>query len=183
LKYLVLLVACLVYSNVPAVEINYARADVENNKYIVELDLIIQASMNNVFSILTDYPSFYQLNDCFIESTLLKHIDATHSKTRLVTESCLLLFCFDAVFVYFIEEIERSQMIAQIDPVMSDFSFGETHISLEKSGNDQTRIHFHTVLQPSFWIPPFIGPWLLKPRMLEEVRETFERVEEFAQRS
>ena len=86
------------------------------------------------------------------------------------------------MFVYIVEEIERSRMIAQIDPAMSDFDSGKTYISLEKSGNDQTGIHFKTVLQPSFWIPPFIGPWLLKPRMLEEVRITFERVEEFAQR-
>jgi hypothetical protein len=171
-----------VYINTQALEIKYTRADVEKNRYIVELELIVQAPKNSVYSILTDYPNFHQLNDSFIESSLLKPLDDTHNIIRLISESCLLLFCFDAVFVYFVEELGRTQMIAQIDPVMSDFNFGETYISLEKKGNDQTGIHFNTVLQPSFWIPPFIGPWLLKPRMLEEVRKTFERVEEFAQR-
>lgn len=174
---------CLVHINAQAIEIEYARADVDKNRYIVELELIIGASKNRVFSILTDYSNFHKLNDSFIESALLKRIDDTHNKIRLITESCLLLFCFNAVFVYFIEEIEGTQMIAQIDTVMSDFNFGDAHINLEKSGNNQTRVHFYTVLQPSFWVPPFIGPWLLKPRILEEVRETFERVEEFAQRS
>jgi hypothetical protein len=177
------MVFCLVYNNTQALEIKYARADVENNRYIVELELIIRASKNRIFSILTDYSNVHKLNDSFIESILLERVDNSHSKVRLVAESCLLLFCFDAAFVYFINEIDRSQIIARIDPDMSDFSFGETHLGLEKSGNNQTGIHFNTILQPSFWIPPFIGPLLLKSRMLEEVRETFAQVEGFAQRS
>jgi len=176
------LIACLLYSGVQAIDIQHSSAVVDNSRYIVELDIIIQAPKDRVYSILTDYSNFHQLNDSFVESNLLKHIDSTHSKTRLMTESCVLLFCFNAVFVYFIEVSGESEMFAVIDPTMSDLNFGESHLRLNSIGKGQTRVQFDTVNQPSFWIPPIIGPWLLKSRMLEEVKETFEKVEEFAQR-
>jgi hypothetical protein len=33
---------------------------------------------------------------------------------------------------------------------------------------------------PAFWIPPVIGPWLIKKKMMEEGRVTIERIEELA---
>jgi hypothetical protein len=182
MKYVVLLVVCLLYTSTQAIDIHHCSAVVENDRYIVKLDVVIQAPIDRVYSILTDYSNFHQLNESFIESDLLKRIDSTHIKTRLMTESCVLLFCFHAVFVYVIEESGGAEMIARIDPTMSDLSYGESRMRLSSIGKAQTRVQFDAVNQPSFWIPPLIGPWLLKSRMMEEVKETFEKVEEFAQR-
>ncbi|OGT33302.1 MAG: hypothetical protein A2W28_00255 [Gammaproteobacteria bacterium RBG_16_51_14] len=169
------------YASVQAIDMQHTRVDAENNRYLIDLDITMQAPVDRVYKILADYSNYHQLNDSFIESALLERSDATHSKTRLVTESCVLVFCFNAVFVYFVETAEGTEITARIDPVVSDFSYGESRMRFYKIDSNRTEIHFFTELQPAFWIPPFIGPWVLKGRILDEVRETFERVEAFAQ--
>ena len=180
MRGLLFLVVCLWCGVTQAMDIQVEEADVEDNRYRVNLSLILQARPDRVFAILTDYSNFYRLNDSFIESTLLASTDTTHSETRLVAESCVLVFCFQARFTYIIRESEKGIIVAVIDPERSDFSFGESRLELEGEGEDKSRIDFITTLKPSFWIPPFIGPWLLKPRMLEEVKETFDMVEKLA---
>jgi hypothetical protein len=51
---------------------------------------------------------------------------------------------------------------------------------MSSRGAGLSRIVLDCEVVPSFWIPPVIGPWVIKRKMLEEGRETILRIEALA---
>jgi hypothetical protein len=41
-----------------------------------------------------------------------------------------------------------------------------------------SRIKLYSELEPAFWIPPLIGPYLIKQKMMSEAKKTIKRIEE-----
>ena len=61
-------------------------------------------------------------------------------------------------------------------PALSDFRRGIYRWRLQ-SENGATRMQFTALLEPDFWVPPVIGPWLIKRKLLDEVRVTTAAIE------
>ena len=57
-------------------------------------------------------------------------------------------------------------------PALSDFRRGIYRWQL-RGENAATRMRFTAVLEPDFWVPPLIGPWMIKRKLLEEFGTLF----------
>jgi hypothetical protein len=60
---------------------------------------------------------------------------------------------------------------AVILPEFSDFRSGLARWQLTARGA-ATQLEFSNSFEPDFWVPPVIGPWLIKRKLVWEVTET-----------
>src|SRR3546814_6184254 len=63
---------------------------------------------------------------------------------------------------------ERYQLDALVIPALSNLRYGKAHWQLERC-DAQTCLNFSAELEPDFWVPPLLGPWLIKRTMRREI--------------
>jgi hypothetical protein len=156
---------------VVSAEISHARGD-----YVMSLDVVLDANAGAVRRIATDYAHLKELNDAIEESALLNIADG-RIKRLLVMRACLLVFCFRARMVEYVDERAGGEIITTIIPDESDFLYGLSRWRIAPAGPDRSRLQMSSTLRPAFWIPPLIGPWLLKQKMLAEAKQTILEIE------
>jgi len=65
-------------------------------------------------------------------------------------------------------------------PEQSDFNHSISEWRLQPDG-DGTRILYHLEMEPKFWVPPIIGPWILQRRLARGGAAAVDRIERLAQ--
>lgn len=160
-------------------DVEYASVDHRDGVYFLVLNVTLEAGHDAVMAIVTDHENLHRVSDVIVETHLL---DSTHSQSKrrkLVTRTCILVFCFKAIMVEDIEETADS-IITRIVATESDFKSGATVWRVQQVDAGHSRIEINSELEPAFWIPPFIGPLLLKNKMLFEAKKTIRNIESLA---
>jgi hypothetical protein len=158
-----------------------SRAEVSHDRgtYHLLLDVELNADLAPVYAIATDFENLYRISPTIIESARLPAPGPGRERRKMVLRTCILFFCFNADFVED-AELRDTTIITTIVPEQSDFKSGRTVWAMSSRGPGLSRIVLETVIVPAFWIPPVIGPWVIKNKMLEEGRTTIERIEALA---
>lgn len=95
-------------------------------------------------------------------------------------QACFLLFCVNPSIEQEITRSDDFTLVTRIDPARSDFDYGRSVWQLAKVGGGNTRVLLHAVMVPSFWVPPVIGPWVLKRKLRLMAVEAGEQLERLA---
>jgi hypothetical protein len=129
--------------------------------------------------VVTDYDDIHRVNDSITESRVLERHGPDRLKRLLALRQCVLVFCFD---IRFVEEIsiDDERIETTIVPAESTFREGTAVWRLEALDGGRTRITVTAMQTPDFWIPPVLGPMLLKRVFLREIAETCANIERLA---
>lgn len=172
-------VAVLAAPGVDAMSIERAEARYADRRYHFELIATLEAPLDQVRSVLTDYEHYPQLDPKILESQVLERPEAHVALLQTTLRMCLGPFCRNVRRVERVEE-SPSALSAVADPERSDVSSGETHTQLT-AVEGGTQVTYRTSIAPSFWIPAVIGRrWMLNT-LSEATVELFRRVELHAQ--
>lgn len=146
----------------------------DRDHYLIEVDARIQAPAARVMAVLEDFGRLPRLHDSITRASVLTVKDG-RSRVHMQLEDCLLLFCMvlDQTLV-FEKGAEAKELTALMDPAASDFSYGRMHWALREESARLSRLHYEADVVPDFWIPPFIGPWLLKRKFRKAALEMTE---------
>ena len=166
----------------PAGEVEFAHVEHEGNEYRLNLGMKIQAGKDDVFALLTDHEQLQRISDVLTESAILQRINENIIRRRLVAETCVLFFCFKAVMVEDAEAFPEGRILAIMLPEQSDFHYGRTEWFVNAIDDNRSEIIYRCELQPSFWIPPVIGPFILKRKMVNEAQDSILKIESLANR-
>jgi len=100
-------------------------------------------------------------------------------RVRLKTRACVWFFCKTLHHVQDLVYTDRFSVLAIIVPGMSDYKAGWAlwRLTANPAGSTLT---IDLVLVPDFWIPPLIGPYLIKRKLRSEARETLQGLERLA---
>ena len=60
----------------------------------------------------------------------------------------------------------------------SDLRHGYARVDMWQE-SEGTRILIRSEVEPDFWIPPLIGPWVIKKKLRSEALETVRNLERF----
>lgn len=163
-----------------AIEIDRAEIEFHGKTYKYAFSSIVDAPHHAVMAVVTDYELLAKTNDGMKEAVVLEQYDAENFKRNLTINQCILLFCVDLVFV---EQVryEGDKILTTIVPEESSFEAGYANWEVIKTSAQQTRITIEASHTPKFWVPPVIGPFLIKRTFLREVRESSEKIEQLAQ--
>lgn len=94
---------------------------------------------------------------------------------------CVLFFCKTLVREGHVEFEANTTLRAYADPARSDFEFSnESWTFTEEDGGTSVLYELH--MDPKFWVPPAIGPYMIKRKLKKDGGRAIDRIEDIAQR-
>lgn len=157
------------------------RADVlhEKGRYTVEFDVRIKANTDAVRRLMTDYGQLTKLSDTVIESQVLRRWENGKQRVKLVMEGCVLFFCKTVHKVEDVETLASGDIVTTAIPEQSDFDEAIERWQITADAQ-HTRVRYSSQMTPSFFIPPLIGPPIMKSKLRKELEGIVERLEQLA---
>lgn len=168
-------------SVVAAAEIKQAEIHYTGNRYVVAVDSHVATAPLRVSALLTDFDHFDRLHHTIVVSKLLERTTDGDHRVLIVARPCVLIFCKNISQVAAFRSISKTDLQATMEPSANDFRFGELEWHLQPSGDGGTRVQFDAELEPAFWVPPVIGPWMLKYTLRSLATGVVENLEELAE--
>ena len=162
------MVLLLVPGLTQAASILQASASVDDGVYSVSVDTHIGAPVATVMHTLTDYAHLTHINPDILESSVLLVFDPARHRVRTLIRACILIFCRDVEQVQDVERLDDVHVVANIVPELSDFKSGAAEWKLH-SLQDKTVLQFTARVEPDFWVPPIIGAWLFRRKIVSEM--------------
>lgn len=149
-----------------------------NGRIGMSFSVVLDADPAVVQHHLTDYDRLYQLSDLIVESETLAADWGSGPRVRIVLRACVLFFCQTMRRVMTVQRTDSSAILRLADPAESDFSYANEIWRVHPHGRG-TRLTYEAEFEPNFFVPPLIGPWLIKLQLraaLEEVVINLERL-------
>ncbi|NKB36402.1 MAG: hypothetical protein GKR93_04425 [Gammaproteobacteria bacterium] len=175
-----LIVLLFALTSVSAGEIESVDVKHHQGVYTLDLSVVLSSGFQAVYDILIDHEDLHRISDVLVETNLITEPGSPSKRRRLVTETCILFFCFAAVMVEDVR-ITDDRIATKIIPLLSDYRSGQTIWQIAPGGDDSSRVNLHVELEPAFWVPPVIGPYVMKKKMESEARKTIHNIEALAQ--
>lgn len=152
-------------------EIRDSSVVLEDGVYRITAQARIHAPVATVAGRITDYDNLSSINHAIEESRIIQNFSPDRQRVHSIIRACVLFFCRRVTQVQDMTRHPRYRIEASILPELSDFRYGHAVWQLEADGAD-TLMDFAAELEPSFWVPPLIGPWLFENKIVSELLES-----------
>lgn len=162
-----------------AAEIKQLDVQHQQGRYSMTVNAHLEAPTASVYEVLTDYDQFERVADAIVEARILEHSGPRAYLVYTKLKSCFLLLCLEKEKTEQIELRSDVEVLATLLPERSDFRSGTTHWVLTPD-SEGTRIHLELAIEPNFWVPPLIGPSIIKSVMRQEGTNSAHTVERLA---
>ena len=156
-----LLAAVLLPAPLWAAEIRSLEFTREEDRYHVVSDVFMEAPPKAVYDVLIDYENFHRLSSAFIETRFIEPIVDGRGLVFLHMEVCVLFYCKDVKLVEEIRVEPGMRVEVTILPEQSDLNYGWSSWDVS-SAEGGSLVRYELRMQPGFWIPPVIGPMIMK---------------------
>lgn len=153
-----------------------AEISFEGHSYQYTFIARLKGDVEDVRAIVTDFDNMKRINDDIVESRVLHRYENGDLKRLLKLRHCIVWFCFDMDFVERVHE-SAGHITTTMVPEESTFSDGTANWKIEAVADGYTRISVSARQTPRFWIPPVLGPIVLKRVFMSEVAETCANIE------
>lgn len=172
---LVAATACVLATPAHALEVLSQGFSVDQGVYELELDVRIEAPIERVWAILTDYERLPELNPAVTRSRV--EINAEdQAEVLTVVRGCVLFFCSSVERVEIMEEVAPVRIVAVTDPARSDLRQGRSEWNFWPE-DEATRLSLTVLMEPDFWVPPVLGRRALRRNLIGGTLELLEAVE------
>lgn len=151
----------------------------EKGKYTVRFDVRLAARPDRLKRYLTDYDNYATYFASIKESRVLSRTPGGGWRVKLQLYSCVLFFCRTVNLMRDITEQPDGAITARIDPAQSDFRETTEQWRIT-ADNGNTRLQYRAELIPTFYVPPLIGPWLVKGQIRSALESGAEKLEALA---
>lgn len=175
---------CLWLLCLPALAADLERIDVqhEDGRYRMSSETWFDAPLIGVFDVLTDYQRFDRISSVYSQAHYVApDADGT---PRVFTElkGCVLFFCQTMRRTERLENSGLAEIRATAIASLSDFRYSVASWQLSEARGG-TRVVYSVEMEPDFWVPPLIGPYVMKRKLHKGGVDAIERIERLAQAS
>ncbi len=152
----------------------------DEDRYRLVSEAWFAASPEDMYRVLSDYDLFEQFTSAFVEARNIEPDEQGRPRFFARMEGCVLLFCKSFVRRGHLELEPPSEIVAVVDPAVSDFKHSHERWRLVRDG-DGTLLVYTFEMEPGFWVPPVIGPYVIMRTLRDEGRDAIDRIEALAQ--
>ena len=139
----------------------------------MSLDMMLRAPVRRVWQVITDYADIKRLNPAVKRSAVIRRDGLT--LLRMHITSCVLFICFPVTQTEAMTASGHRRVRGVIIPQLSSFRSGYSQWRLRAVAGG-TKARFEATFTPSFYIPPLIGPWMIRRKLHDEMRRTASRL-------
>ena len=168
-----------------AAQVSGVQVTREGTRFRIEMRIAIEEPPPAVFRALQDYSAMARFNPDL--RSVRVQPTAEPGRVRLFTtvHTCVLIFCK----LMHQEEIMTATASTDggtlhADLVSGDFKggYGQWVVRGCPTNRSVSCMDIRIELVPAFWVPPLIGPWVIRRKMDEEARRTSTGLERTARR-
>lgn len=146
--------------------------------YHLHFEVVVAASPGRVEALITNFNHLRRLSPDVVSSAVVP--GPGNLKVRMVLHTCVWWFCKTVHKTEYVFLGRRGYITTQAIPAQSDFRYQweRWHISAVRGG---TRIRYASGLAPAFYVPPLIGPWLIRRTIAHDLAVSVRRLTRLAQ--
>lgn len=171
----VILVLICTAHQVQAAQVETVDVVYEQGIYEVSMTVLVDVSARAAYAVMTDFENLPEVNESIVKAERLPG-----GRLHTQVDMCVSVFCRSIEQIQKVETNPPVKLRMSVIPELSDFKFGVAEWRFTTVNPQSSRLHFNTRLEPDFWIPPLIGPWLVKRKMQQEARRTSQGIERVA---
>lgn len=167
-----------------AADILNSEVQYRDGVYRVRFAVRVHARADVVRALMTDYARLSRLSNVVTGAEIVQRFTDGRQRLRLNLRACVWIFCKELRKLQDIATRANGDIVTVAIPAESDFSHAVERWRIVADANDtraaRTRIEYESELTPSFFVPPFIGPALIKRALRRELTRSIETLERLA---
>jgi len=164
-----------------AAEMRSVDVDYEGEYYSMVSVAWFDAGLDETFDVFSKWDYSTQFSSAVVEARDLEPDTSGRPGYFVRIRGCILFFCKSMVRQGYVVAQHNIDLRATANPQDSDFHlFEESWEFAEERGG--TRVLYKLRMQPDFWVPPAIGPYLIKRKLKKDGGDALNRIEDIAQR-
>ena len=148
----------------------------EDDVYNVYVEMDVDAPVEAVLAVLTDYEQLNRLSDSIIDSKIINSEDENVVRVQTQIENCVLFFCMDIKKVEDVIADKNGRITASVVADSSDFRSGQAVWEVKSTAHGSRVIHTAR-LEPDISIPSWMGASIVKSSLRQELRQSFSNLE------
>ena len=172
---------CVVCGTASAAEMRSVEVDYKNSRYTMESEAWFDAPVEQVFAVFRRWDLSTQFSSAIVESRDLEPDERGRPQYYVRNRACVLFFCKTFERRGHVESRPLDVLRAFANPDNSDFLLSnETWTFASENGG--TVVVYELLMRPKFWVPPGIGPYMIKRKLKNDGGDAIDRIEAIAQR-
>jgi hypothetical protein len=174
-----IMAAILMAGMANAAELRSINVEHHEGRYSVSSEVWFDAPVAQVFEVFRRWDLSTQFSSAIAESRDIAADEYGRPGYYVRNEGCLLLFCKSFVRQGHVELKLNEELRAVANPAISDFRLSkESWTFITENGG--TVVTYQLLMEPDFWIPPGIGPYLIKRKFRNNGGDAIDRIEAIA---
>jgi len=161
-------------------EMRSLEVDRVSGRYTLQSEVWFAAGVEAVYAVFLDYDLSTQFSGAIVESRNITAGEDGRPGFYVRNRGCVLFFCKSFERYGHIEHEPYTVIRASIDPETSDFYLSNESWRFRRDGKG-TAVTYNLEFEPKFWVPPVIGPYVIKKKMRERGGGAVDRIEAIAQ--
>jgi hypothetical protein len=156
------------------------EVDSEKGTYTLRSEVWFDATIDQVFEVYRHWENSTKFSSAIVEAHDLPPDENGRAQFYIRNRGCVLFFCQSFERQGYLETELNREVRAIANPDTSDFHHSnESWRFVERDGG--TVVTYNLSMAPKFWIPPGIGPYLIKRKLKNNGDEAVDRIELIAQ--
>lgn len=174
------LLVLAIFSSAEAAEMLSIEVEHEEGVYTMNSEVWFDATVEQVYEIFRYWDNSTKFSSAIAESRDVEADAQGRPQFYVRNKGCVLFFCTSFERRGYVEAELNTVIFAFVDPETSDFYLSnESWRFIHRDGG--TVVIYDLKMQPKFWIPPGIGPYLIKRKLRNNGGRAIDRIEVMAQ--
>ena len=164
---------------VQAADLRTVTVEYEKGFYTMQSEVWFDAGIDQVFDVFKSWDASPEFSSAIVEARDLAPDELGRPGYYTKMQGCVLFFCRSFERQGHVELEHNKVLKAFADPESSDFEKAdEVWTFTEEDGG--TVVTYDLMMKPKFWVPPAIGPYLIKRKLRKDGGGAIDRIEDIA---
>jgi len=152
----------------------------EDGRYSMVSVAWFDAGIDETFDVFSTWDYSTRFSSAIVEARDIEPGPDGRPGYFVINQGCVLFFCKAMVRRGYVEAQPNQDLRAVADPSASDFQhFEESWAFSEEDGG--TSVRYELEMVPDFWVPPAIGPFVIKRKLRNDGGDALNKIEAIAQ--
>ncbi len=163
-----------------AADMRTVTVDRDGERYRMRSEVYFEVDRISLYEVFRDWDLSPNFSSWVVEARNLEPDETGRSGFYIRNHGCVLFVCKTLVREGYVDDDPYELIRATADAERSDFEISNETWRFESEGNG-TVVVYELVMAPKFWVPPVIGPWILKRKLKSDGTDALNRIEKIAQ--
>jgi hypothetical protein len=173
------LVLLAVAATGPAAEIRSLDVRYEDGYYTMRSEAWFAVDREPMYDVFSSWELSTEFSGAIVEARDLAPDESGRPGFYTVARGCVLFFCRSLKRQGYVERNPPRLLRAVADPEHSDFEVSDETWEFAEDGSG-TSIIYTLRMKPAFWVPPAIGPFVIKRTLRNKAGQALDRIESIA---